>query len=345
MKSALSKLIGALLLGAVSLPHYSQAAESGVLPPYQEVFSLIETNLVGVSPAELEQAAVRGLLGELNGRVSFVTNTPPAMPARSSLLRTNVHDEGYGYLRIGALDEAAPMIFKAALDSLRTTNDLKGLIVDLRFVRGTNYLAAMALADQFVADGSPLLNLQGRTIASTNNAAPIRLPLAILTNRRTAEAGEALAAVLRQHNAGLIIGSRTAGQAMIYREFPLSTGQKLRLAAEYIHLGEGGPLPSRGVKPDIDVTVSEADEARYYEDAYASLASAGGGLAPGTRATAKMINEAELVRRHREGLNPDAPAEAETTIVPVAAPPQVRDPVLNRAIDLLKGIALMRKLQ
>jgi hypothetical protein len=337
----MSRLIPALFLG-VLLPFVSaRAADAPALPSFKELFSLIESNLAGVLPAELDQAAARGLLNELGGRVMLVTNTPSAATNTVLVARTNVFDSHYGYLRLGRMEDGLAAAFQAGLAALRATNELKGLVVDLRFAGGTNYAAAMAVADLFLEKAMPLLHVEETVLASSNKTDAIRLPTVILVNRRTAAAAEALAAVLRHHSAGLVIGGRTAGQAMIYREFTLGNGQRLRLAARYIRVADGMLLPSRGIKPDIEVETAEADERRYVDDAFANLTGTSENLAGRSR----LINEAELVRRHREGQNPDAAPEPEVPAVKPAPPPQVRDPVLSRALDLLKGLSVVKKLQ
>ena len=74
------------------------------------------------------------------------------------------------------------------------------------------------------------------------------LPVAVLVNRQTAGAAEALAAVLRETGAGLILGSRTAGQAMVAQEFPLKNGERLRIATAPVQLGDGSALAGAGAQ-------------------------------------------------------------------------------------------------
>ena len=83
-----------------------------------------------------------------------------------------------------------------------------------------------------------------------------------------AGAAEALAAVIRETGTGLILGSRTAGQAAIAEEFPLKNGQRLRVATAPIQLGDGSSLSLEGVNPDITVQVTSEAERTYYADAF-----------------------------------------------------------------------------
>ena len=99
-------------------------------------------------------------------------------------------------------------------------------------------------------------------VRSKENSDALSVPVAVLVNRQTVGAAEALAAVLRETGAGLILGSNTAGQAMIAQEFPLKNGERLRIATAPIQLGDGSALSGQGLKPDIAVEVAPGRRAR-----------------------------------------------------------------------------------
>jgi hypothetical protein len=332
-----------IALAGLLLPQVLRAQSVVNPPPFQELLGLVQSNLAGITPAELDQAAARGLLAELGGRIQFLTNAPPetATVPTNAVARTNLFDGAFAYLRIAALEEGAEEALRSALASLQTGNKLSGLVLDLRFVAGTNYPAAMAVCDLFLGREVPLLQVQDQVLKSKARPDATDLPVAVLVNRQTAGSAEALAGVLRHYRVALLIGSRTAGQAMIYSEFPLSDGRRLRMATAYLRMADGPLLPSRGLKPDIELDVPEADEKRWYADSFAVLS----GPAEVTGATrsvfSRPVNEAELVRRHREEQNPDAERPAETASAAKPALRQVQDPALGRALDLLKGIALV----
>jgi len=189
-------------------------------------------------------------------------------------------------------------------------------------------------------------------VRSKEKTDALTVPVAILVNHQTAGAAEALAALLRETGTGLILGSLTAGQAMIAQDFPLKNGERLRIATSPIQVGEGAPLSAEGVNPDIAVRVAPDDERIYYSDAFRSLHSTNQLFAsPGisftnqlsstNRARRTRFNEAELVRERREGppLDTDLSPPRETE----PEKPVVRDPALARALDLLKGLAVVRQ--
>jgi C-terminal processing protease CtpA/Prc len=170
-----------------------------------------------------------------------------------------------------------------------------------------------------------------------------------LVNRETTGAAEALAAVLREIGAGLILGGRTAGGAMVGQEFPLKNGQKVRIATSPVKLGDGSALSVTGLKPDIEVAVNVDDERAYFADAYAqprtnatSVLVVGPSEGSSRASRRPRISEADLVRERREGTNINTD---DFTAARDREPekPLIRDPALARAVDLLKGLAVVRR--
>src|SRR5688572_22144998 len=108
--------------------------QPGSLPPFQEVFGMIKSNLVAASEAELNRAAVLGLVSQLQSRVALVTNgvsSTDELPV-PLVSKTTSFDGTYGFLRVGKVGEGLPAALAGAYDQLRNTNILKGLILDLR---------------------------------------------------------------------------------------------------------------------------------------------------------------------------------------------------------------------
>lgn len=339
MLGTIARLIGAgQLLGGQS-------------PDFGEVCGLIRSNLAGVTPSELNDAALEGVLNRLGGRVLLGDDTLGKVSAKSgdipSVSRTNVFEGRFGYLRLASIQPETSRAFETALDALRASNRLEGLVIDLRFVSGTDYDEACRLADAFLAQERILLRWAGQTGSSTAKTNAFDRPLAVLVNSKTAGAAEALAGMLREFGAGMLIGSQTAGMANVFKEFTLSNGQKLLLAASQVELGSGEPMPSGGLAPDIAVNLAPDDEELFLADPYRSVApekpltfQPTGAAAQPTNRPAR-VTEADLVRMRREGLPwyaDDALARSQTP-----GEPLVTDPALVRALDLLKGLAVVQQ--
>jgi len=323
-------------------------------PSFKEVYDLLKTNLTGITDAELNRAAVLGLIEQLQPRVSLAgePGDPSGKSGQKTTFRSSVFEKDFGYFRLGNLGADARRSFEDAYRQITTTNRLKGIVLDLRYSDGQDYKVAADLADRFVGREEPLIDWGRGAVKSEAKTNAIELPTAILVNQSTSGAAEALAGILRQMQIALIIGTNTAGNAAIARDLALSTGQHLRVAASPVKFGDGTPFPSTGLKPDIYVEVSPDDEQVWFDDSFKVLSK------PMVRASTlgtndlantstnrgprRRLNEAELVRMLREGINPEAEGGNGAREVE-RAKGLVSDPVLARALDLLKGLTVVQQ--
>jgi len=173
-----------------------------------------------------------------------------------------------------------------------------------RALTATNKIAGTVL-DLRYADGDDA----AAAAATANLLATKTLPLAILVNGKTRGAAVTLATTLRAGRAGLVFGTVPAA-----------------------------------VKPDIAVEESPADESRFFENPYAVPTTNETAALPGTNDFLPWVDhttEADLVRaKIKDG------EELESLPPPRAArPPKpvIHDPVLVRAVDLIKGLAILRE--
>jgi hypothetical protein len=333
----------------------ARAAPAGDPPKFDEVYQLLRSNLDGVSQADLDRAAVTGLLGQFPGQAMLEESNSAAIPSASGALsKVTLYDDSCAYFRIGTVEGDLAQKLRAAYDGLARTNKskIKGVILDLRFAGGSDYAAAAAAADCFLNSEQPLLNWGAGSARATQKTNAITAPVAILVNSRTAGAAESLAAALREADIGLILGGATAGQANIFKEFALANGQKLRIATAQIKLGDGTVL-AKALKPDITVETSLADEKAWLDDPYNMLhpspppknASATNSVLTRTNQQSRRpTNEAELVRQHTAGETSDPDQKPELIAEPEEpAPPVISDTALARALDLLKGLAVIQQ--
>ena len=331
---------------AVSLSAFNARAATNQPPDFQEVYDLLRSHLAGSNEKELNHAAVQGLVSQLYPRVSIVTNAPKSNAETKLVSKTSLFDGPIGYVRIARVGDGLANAIHDAHRELNTTNKLKGLVFDLRFANGDDYSEAVEVADLSCANERPLLDFGKGMSRSKSKSDALRMPVAVLVNHQTASAAEALASVLREIGAGLIIGANTAGQAAITKDFDLRGGGQLRIATSMIKLGDGTTISMRGVKPDIEVPVSAADEKAYLANPFADLNSSGDLTANNLSSTnsastnrlRRRISEADLVRARREGATLDDLPEKEE-----AEKAEVRDPALARALDVLKGLAVVRQ--
>ena len=340
-----SFIAAALLALAVSAAlGASEPQPSAPAPDFKEVYSLVRAHLPGVNDADLNRLAVDSFIAALRPKVLLVSSNAAAgdVPALSKAM---LLEGPTAYLRVAKADANLPQAVREACRMLAVTNKLEGVVLDLRYAGGDDYAAAAATVDLFQKQSRKLFDWGAGMVSSNDKTNALDLPVTILVNHETSGAPEALAAALRQTGTGLIVGSSTAGQALLAEEYPLENGQRLRIATSPVRLGDGSELTS--VKPDITVDVSPQDERAYYADGLKPLgqlaasgrASSGSVAGSTNRVHHPRFNEAELVRERKEGFAADLDA---TTEPASDEPPVIRDPALARAVDVLKGLAVVR---
>ena len=292
--------------------------------------------------------AVDGFVQRLGGLARF-SDEAVTSPAGADGVSARIHDGAFGYLRIGSLGTATRVEVLKTMGEQSTGKTLKGWVIDLRFASGRDFAAAAQVADLFLPAGKPVMDWGQGLFVSTDKTTAIQGPFTVLINHQTRGAAEAVAAVLRGSGVALAIGTATAGEVARYEEFTLSNGRRLQLAVAPVRSGDGSPLASTGLQPDIAVTVREELERSYLADPFgpaAGATDAGSASTNGIPHVRHRLTEAELVRsrkaeksgaRSTNGTNSNA-AVTEPTPVPRI----VRDPALARALDLLKGLSVIQ---
>ena len=138
------------------------------------------------------------------------------------------HDRRIGYIRITAFSRDTARDVEKALKQLEKEN-LRGLILDLRFNPGGLLTSAIEISDLFIADGR-IVSTEGRN--SPERAWDARepgtyegFPIAVLINRYSASASEIVAACLQDHERAIVIGERSYGKGSVQNVIELEDGK------------------------------------------------------------------------------------------------------------------------
>jgi hypothetical protein len=192
----------------------------------------------------------------------------------------------------------------AYLRVCRVDKNLAEIIQTAQNALAATNKAVGTILDLRFADGEDLDSVT----AAANLFASKKLPLAVLVNAKTRGAAAKLAVELREAHEGLIFGSSTE------------------------------------IKPDIAVTVKIEDEKKFLENPYGTLAQGETNAVADTNHFASLIDhtsEADLVREKIKDGDEDEDSAPPRPVEPVS--PFIRDPVLARAVDLIKALAIVRQ--
>src|SRR5262245_36532401 len=97
-------LFSALLLSLAAGPNTSRADNEQKIPDFQDVYSLVRSNLPGVSESELNRAAVQGFLSKLDSRVRLA-DSPDSKPSGTNAVTVtgSIYEGNFGYIRVNSL--------------------------------------------------------------------------------------------------------------------------------------------------------------------------------------------------------------------------------------------------
>ena len=133
-----------------------------------------------------------------------------------------------GYLRMTGFGRHSVAELRSAVEQLRQ-EDMRGLILDLRFNPGGLLSAAIQVCDMFVSKGI-IVSTQGRNTpqrvwrarkAGTQEG----FPMVVLINHFSASASEIVAACLQDHQRATIVGERSWGKGSVQNIIELENGR------------------------------------------------------------------------------------------------------------------------
>lgn len=201
-------------------------------------------------------------------------------------------DGSYGYLRITQFQAQTDEDFAKGLETLRdNTDQLSGLIIDLRNNPGGVLQAAVRVADQMLEEGL-IVYTEGRSevaelsYSATPGDSTNGMPIVILIDGGSASASEILAGALQDHNRAVIMGTRSFGKGSVQNVLSLGEDYGLKLTTARYFTPSGRSIQAQGIDPDIEVNRAKLSEEKtqrtYRESDLAGHLSNGNGDAQDT---------------------------------------------------------------
>lgn len=303
----------------------------------QEAVSLLKKNFTQpneISDIQLSRATVAGLLARLGPGVMLLADKNAA-PAETWPFYADILEKHVGYLRPGAFNGANLQAMDKKLAEF-SEKKIDALVVDLRASGGNDFEMAADFARRFAPKGKTLFSLrkQGKDRAFNSDREPAyRGLIVLLADADTSGGAEALARTLHFYEKALVIGQKSAGRALEYSDLSLPSGKILRVAVAETIGPDGVSLYPNGIKPDLPVEMSILDKRQILQ------MSPEKGMAPFVYETERPhLNEAALLA----GTNPELESSEQRRGRGQPAP-LPRDPMLQRALDLIISLEIYQK--
>lgn len=174
-------------------------------------------------------------------------------------------DQNIGYLQITQFYDSTASQVQSAVELLQSSG-VRALVVDVRENASMNVENAIKTLDVFVplnqdTPAATLVDKAGETISTlSTSAGEVNLPMAVLVSKKTAYAGELFACDLRDFGKAQLVGTSTAGKALVTDSFRLSDGDHVLLSVGEMLPYQSESFQENGLKPDVAADESENTE-------------------------------------------------------------------------------------
>lgn len=261
--------------------------------------------------------------------------------------------DGFGYVRLSQFMEHTADDLKSALKTLAKDSslpELRGLILDMRNNPGGLLAQAVKVSDMFLKEGV-IVYTDGRVEAQKQKffahgrGTEPDYPMIVLVNSGSASASEIVAGALKDHGRALILGQQTFGKGSVQTITPLENGGALTLTTALYYTKSGNSIQARGVKPDIEVDITQQVEKEVVEvkrsplseireeDLPGAIANPTGRSGGEDGGAMRKLNKTPAASPDVASINPETEDLAEWAR---------KDAQFHRALDLLKTFSVFK---
>jgi len=285
-------------------------------------------------------------------------------------VKSHMEGSDVGYVRITNFSERTGNALEAAIKSLKSQagDKLAGIVLDLRNNPGGLLDQAVTVSNDFLDDGE-IVSIRGRRSQDNRRfeAQPNRdlvrgVPIVVLINGGSASASEIVAGALQDHHRAVLLGTRSFGKGSVQTVLPVKeSGGAIRLTTALYYTPSGRSIQGTGIEPDVVVEPAKVEKVaqaarRREADLRGALKNTDaealekGKIPPGATpvpgpTSSKPANDNSAAAEKSSNVPPGT--------TPVAKSDNILDPNLMgtdadyqlvRAVDLLRGVTLFKKL-
>ena len=163
-----------------------------------------------------------------------------------------VLDGGIAYIILNQFTKDAAKELKEAFLKMKSANELKGVVIDLRGNGGGLLNEAIDIVNIFVPKNKLVVYTQGKTPDQNRNyytkyeAEDTEIPLAILVNESSASASEIVSGSIQDFDRGVIVGQRTFGKGLVQNILPMTYNTQMKVTVSKYY------IPSKRCIQEID---------------------------------------------------------------------------------------------
>ncbi|MGI6678119.1 MAG: S41 family peptidase [Dehalobacterium sp.] len=237
------------------------AAEAGIKPGDeiweingQDATEMDINTAVALMKGEAGTQVTLGIKGPKEETLSqvFLTREIIEIPSVEGMMLEEY--PGLAYVSISMFNDMTGNELRETIETLRSENDCRGLILDLRNNPGGSLNAAVEAGSLFVPEGEPVVWLvdKSRTEEFISQGPLLDLPLVVLINNGSASAAEILAGAVKDVQAGTLVGETSFGKGIVQSVFEIGDGAAIKLTTAQYLTPHKNDIHQKGIEPDVE---------------------------------------------------------------------------------------------
>ncbi len=154
-------------------------------------------------------------------------------------------DEGIAYVRLRSFTRNCANEVKDAIDTLKSENVVKGLVLDLRGNPGGLLNESVDLCNLFIDKNQEVVSTKGKikewekSYKTRYNPLDKELPLVVLINQSSASASEIVSGTIQDLDRGVVIGKKSFGKGLVQQTRKLSYNSQLKVTVAKYYTPSG----------------------------------------------------------------------------------------------------------
>jgi len=240
------------------------------------------------------------ILIERKGQEPFVVNFKREKVTVKSVPYYGFLENGIAYIKLRSFTRDCSNDIKNALTDLKTQQELKGIILDLRSNPGGLLNESIDIVNLFVEKGENIVITKGKikdwekTYKARYFPEDKETPLIILINQNSASASEIVSGAIQDLDRGVVVGKRSYGKGLVQQTRKLSYNSQLKVTVAKYYIPSGRCIQaldysnrnkdgSVGKIPDSLISTFKTRNGREVKD--------GGGIIPDVKVKQDVISD------------------------------------------------------
>ena len=179
-------------------------------------------------------------------------------------------NDSIGYIHLSTFTQNAGNNVKKALKALKDSNEVKGVILDLRGNGGGLLREAINVTNVFVDNNEELVSTRGKvkeqnkTYKTNRKAFDLDIPLVVLINNRSASASEIVSGSIQDLDRGVLIGQRSFGKGLVQNVFQIGFNSKVKITISKYYIPSGRCIQSKVYEDGKVVKINKDKRNAFY---------------------------------------------------------------------------------